>query len=257
MEYLNYDIINRVAIITLNRPDKRNAFSYQLVTELKQAFYSAEHNEQVRAVILKANGKVFSAGADLAYLQALQKASYQDNLADSVYLKDLYIQIYKHSKPVIAQVQGHAIAGGCGLVTACDFVFSVPEAQFGYTEVKIGFVPAIVMTFLLRKVGEAYAKSLLLSGDLVAAQKMHQIGLIHQIISGDELENTVLEFTQNLIRGGSGQAIGITKKLIAEIQEKPFFEALSLASEINAHARGLEDCKQGISAFLNKEKIIW
>jgi len=257
MKYIEYEITNHLAIITLNRPEKRNSFSYDLVTELKQAFHAAEHHPEVKAVILKASGKVFSAGADLAYLQSLQNASYQENLTDSIYLKDLYIQIYKHSKPVIAQVQGHAIAGGCGLVTACDFVFAVPEAEFGYTEVKIGFIPAIVMTFLIRKVGEARAKSLLLSGDLVSAQTLADFGLIHEIVPASKLSHKVYEFAQHLITTNSLQAMGVTKKLIAEIQEKPLFEALSLAAEMNAQARGLDDCKKGIQAFLNKEKIKW
>lgn len=257
MEYLIYDVMDRVATITINRPEKRNAFSHELVIELKEAFRWASEDKQVRAIILKANGKVFSAGADLAFLQTLQSASYEENLQDSTSLKELYYQIYTHAKPVIAQVQGHAIAGGCGLVTVCDMVFAIPEAKFGYTEVKIGFVPAIVMTFLLRKVGEAHAKSLLLSGQLVSASKMYQLGLVNEIVEPSKLEERVTDFVQNLISEASGEAIERTKKLIAEIQEKTLVEALHMAARANAKARETVDCKQGIYAFLNKEKVKW
>jgi methylglutaconyl-CoA hydratase len=142
---IDFTINNRVGYITLNRPDKRNALSFELIRELKEAFYNAERDDAVKVIVLRAHGEVFCAGADLAYLQQLQEFSYEQNLADSNHLKDLFFQIYTLQKVVIAQVQGHALAGGCGLATVCDFTFSVPEAKFGYTEVKIGFIPAIVM----------------------------------------------------------------------------------------------------------------
>ena len=158
MKYIDYTVQNRKAYITLNRPGKRNALSHELVAELKEAFHLAEKEDQAKVVILKANGEAFCSGADLAHLQQLQNFSHEENLADSNHLKELFLQIYSLKKVVIAQVQGHALAGGCGLATVCDFIFAVPEAKFGYTEVKIGFIPAIVMVFLLRKIGlQAYA----------------------------------------------------------------------------------------------------
>jgi methylglutaconyl-CoA hydratase len=169
----------------------------------------------------------------------------------------LYLQIYRLPKVVIAAVQGHAIAGGCGLATVCDFVFSVPEAQFGYTEVKIGFVPAIVMVFLLRKIGEAAAKALLLSGDLQSAEVMKSYGIVNQIVSKEEMSQKIKEFAEHLCLSNSAQAMAATKKLIAEIQEQPLGQALQTAAAMNATARGFEDCKKGIAAFLNKEKMIW
>jgi len=154
MRLVKYTVEDRVGYISLNRPEKRNALSYEMVTELKQAFNNAEEDESCKVIILQAEGKVFCAGADLAYLQQLQNNTYEENLEDSTHLMELFKQIYTSSKIVIAKVHGHAIAGGCGLATVCDFSFTVPEAKFGYTEVKIGFIPAIVKVFLLRKIGE-------------------------------------------------------------------------------------------------------
>ncbi len=159
MPLIETSVKDRIGYIVLNRPDKRNALSPEMVSELKLAFKKAEDNAAVKVIVLKANGESFCAGADLAYLQDLQKFSYEENLADSRHLKELFLQIYTLRKVVIAQVQGSAMAGGCGLATVCDFVYAVPESKFGYTEVKIGFIPAIVMVFLLRKIGEAGLKS--------------------------------------------------------------------------------------------------
>src|SRR5262249_42264171 len=145
MDLVLYEVNDRIGFITLNRPEKRNALSFELVSALKEVFSKAEEDPAVKVVVLRANGEAFCAGGDLAYLQQLQKFSFEENLADSNHLKTLFLKIYQLKKIVIAQVQGHALAGGCGLATVCDFVIAVPEARFGYTEVKIGFVPALVL----------------------------------------------------------------------------------------------------------------
>ena len=257
MQQIHYQTKNRIAYITLNRPEKRNAFNRQLVSELKQAFDLAAQDTDVKVIILKAEGKVFCAGADLEYLQSLQQFTYDENLEDSSYLKELYEQIYTHPKVVIAAVQGHAIAGGCGLVTVCDFVFSVPDAKFGYSEVKIGFVPAIVMIFLIRKIGEAKAKNMLISGDLIDAQKGHADGMIYQIVPEQQLMSTVEAFAIHLCTTNSAESMKVTKQMIAHIQEMPLGEALKYGAETNAKSRASEDCKKGIATFLNKEKLSW
>jgi methylglutaconyl-CoA hydratase len=257
MQEIRYEVSNRIAYITLNRPEKRNAFNKLLVSELKEALSKAENDDNVKVIVLKAEGKVFCAGADLGYLQALQSHTFEENLVDSTYLKDLYLQIYRHPKVIIAAVQGHALAGGCGLITVCDFVFSVAEAKFGYSEVKIGFVPAIVMTFLIRKIGEARAKEMLLSGDLIEATQAQEYGIVTQVLFENELLEKVEAFAQHLCNTNSAQAMKVTKQLIADIQNLPLSEALQYAAEMNAKARNYEDCKKGISAFLNKEKITW
>lgn len=257
MKLVEYHVKDRVGVITLNRPEKRNALSHELVADLKEAFVNAEKDDQVKVVILKANGEAFCAGADLAYLQQLQKFSYEQNLQDSNHLKELFLKIYTHPKVVIAQVQGHALAGGCGLATVCDFTYAAPQAKFGYTEVKIGFIPAIVTVFLLRKIGEAKSKELLLGGELLSAEQAWEMGLINKVVPPEKLEQEVWEVAQKLTAGNSGQSMKLTKQMIAQVQSEPLVEALNYAAEMNARARGTEDCKRGIAAFLNKEKLIW
>nr|WP_317128953.1 enoyl-CoA hydratase/isomerase family protein [Mangrovivirga cuniculi] len=146
---------------------------------------------------------------------------------------------------------------GCGLANVCDFTFSVPEAKFGYTEVKIGFVPAMVLVFLLRKIGEAKAKELLLSGDLISAEEAANIGIVNKVIDAEDLEDYVMSFAEKLNTTNSGDSISITKKMIHKVQNLSLDEALNYASEMNAKARATDDCKKGISSFLNKEPLTW
>jgi methylglutaconyl-CoA hydratase len=257
MNLILYHIQDKIAYITLNRPEKRNALSAELVTELKNAFKQANDDSNVKVIVLKAEGKVFCAGADLGYLQQLQKNTFEENLADSQHLKELFWQIYTLPKPIIAQVQGHAIAGGCGLAAVCDFVFTVDSAKFGYTEVKIGFIPAIVMVFLLRKIGEGRAKELLLSGELIEAKIAWQYGLVNELVPENELENRVLAFAKKICLENSTQAMATTKTMMHELYAMNLPDALQYAAQQNAKARESADCKKGIASFLNKEKIVW
>lgn len=257
MSIVTYSTQARIATITLNRPEKRNALSAELIQELMAAFQKAELDNTVKAVILKAQGEAFCAGADLAYLKQLQHFSYEENLADSNRLKELFAKIYGFKKVVVAQVQGHALAGGCGLATVCDFIFAVPEARFGYTEVKIGFIPALVAIFLIRKLGEQKARNLLLSGELISAEKALELGLITRLVEAAQLEAAVNTFTRQLIESTSAQSLALTKELIARVQDLPLAEALDHAATMNAKARATEDCKRGISAFLAKQELKW
>ncbi|MBC8173652.1 MAG: enoyl-CoA hydratase/isomerase family protein [Chitinophagales bacterium] len=257
METVKYSISEKICTITLNRPERRNAFNAQLVNDLKSAFGEAEKDDAVKVIILKGEGQVFSAGADISYLQSLQNNTYEENLADSKNLMELYKQIYTLSKPVIAQIEGHAIAGGCGLATVCDFSYAVPEAQFGYTEVKIGFIPAIVMVFLLRKINERNAKELLLTGKLIDAQKAKEFGLINDVVPKENIAEVVGNLCNALIENTSRKSLQSTKQMIAQVQEMDLNEALNYAAEMNAKARATEDCKYGIDSFLNKKKPEW
>ena len=257
MSLVDYNVKNRIAYITLNKPEKRNALNAEMVAVLKEAFSNAENDDGAKVIVLKAAGDVFCAGADLAGLQQLQQNTYEENLEDSNHLKSLFYQIYNHPKMVIAMVQGHAIAGGCGLATVCDFSFAAKGAKFGYTEVRIGFVPAIVSLFLLRKIGEGKTKELLLSGELVAAEKAVELGLINQSVEPEVLEVTVDSFAKMLVEKNSAESMAITKLMIAEIQNMDLDNGLNYASEMNAKARTSEDCQKGIAAFLNKEKLSW
>lgn len=257
MSLVNYSVKERVGYVTLNRPDKRNALSHDLIRDLKEAFSRAENDASIKVVVLNANGESFCAGADLAYLQQLQNFTFEENLADSKLLKELFLQIYTLKKVVIAQVQGHALAGGCGLANVCDFTFAVPEAKFGYTEVKIGFIPALVAVFLVRKIGEQKARQLLLTGEIIKAQDALSRGLISKVVETKGLEVSVFDFAQELIRNNSAQSMQLTKQLIANVQSLSLDNALDLAATMNAQARATEDCKKGIASFLNKLELHW
>lgn len=254
---IQYLIENRVGYISINRPDKRNALSPDLIRQLTLTFNNAQEDPNVKVIVLRANGEVFSAGADLAYLQQLQNNTYDENLTDSKHLMNLFNTMHRLQKVIIAQVEGHAIAGGCGLATVCDIVFAVPEAKFGYTEVGIGFVPALVAVFLLRKVGEGNAKDLFLSGRLISATEAHRMGMINYVVPANEIAQAVDKYAQRLCNNAASEALAHTKRLIADLQNLDFDEGLHYAAQQNATARASESCKRGIAAFLNKEKINW
>lgn len=257
MSLVEYSVKDRIGFITLNRPEKRNALSPELVQELKSIFAKAESDETVKVIVLKANGDAFCAGADLAYLQQLQNFSYEENLEDSRSLKDLFLQIYTLSKVVIAQVQGPALAGGCGLITVCDFCFATDESKFGYTEVKIGFVPAIVMPFLIRKIGEGSARHMLLMGSQVTAKEAYTMNLINCVSHKRAIVLDVLKLAEYLVQSNSAYSMMLTKKMMASMNNQSLLDTLEQAVELNAKARASDDCKRGIDAFLKKEKINW
>jgi len=257
MNLVNYSVQNRIGYITLNRPEKKNSLGFELVSALKASFKQAEDDELVKVVVLKATGDVFCAGADLAYIQQLQSHSLEENLHDSNHLKELFLQIYTLKKVVIAQVQGQALAGGCGLASVCDFTFASSEAKFGYPEVRIGFVAAIVMFFLIRKIGEGKAKFLLLSGEIIDASQALDLGLINKVVGSNVLTETVDRFAMQLIQKNSAQSMEITKKMISQMHSMALDEALNFASLKNAEVRFTSDCKKGISAFINKDALLW
>lgn len=256
-KFIRYQSQERVASITLNRPEKKNALNPLMIGELTDAFEEAGSEKTVKVILLKASGDVFSAGADLEYLMELQQNSYEENLADSRRLKDLLLQIRNCPKTVIAQVQGHAIAGGCGLVTACDLVYSAPGARFGYTECRIGFVPALVAGFLLQRTGEGKARELLLSGELITAEEAKLYGLVNYVSAEGQLEEETGALALKLVRETSAASIAYTKELLAPVSGMSLEQELDRAAELNASARMGEDFRKGIQAFLAKEKPTW
>ena len=255
--FINIQKEDRLAYITLSRSEKKNALNDVLVNELRHAFEEAGNDAGTKIIILKAAGDVFSAGADLDYLQRLQNFSFEENLADSTNLKELFVKITTLGKIVIAQVEGHAIAGGCGLASVCDFCFAVPESKFGYTEVKIGFIPALVMVFLLRKIGGTNARELMLTGKLITAQEAKQIGLINEVVEKEKISTHVKLFAQNLAKETSPQSVATIKEMINKVSSMEITDALNYAARMNANARASTDCKKGIGAFLKKETVRW
>ena len=245
-----------IRTIRLNRPDKRNALNADLVTALKDALAAAE-DESVRVIVLTGNGSAFSAGADLASLKALREASPRENERDSRHLAELFRQIYQHPKPVVANVNGHAIGGGCGLASVCDFSLVADDAKLGFSEVRIGFVPAIVMVFVRRKLGEAAARDLLLRGRLVPAAEASEVGLVHRAVPPADLDDEVKGLAHELATETSESAVALTKRMLAQVPGMGFDEAVDYAVQMNAFARGTQDCQDGIDAFLNDEDPPW
>ena len=254
---IEYRVDDQLATVTLNRPEKRNAINADLVTALSMALEEAAADDAVRAVVLTGAGDVFSAGADLEELQKMQGATPIENAEDSRKLADVFTQIYMHPKPVIAKLNGHAIAGGCGLAAVCDFSVAVEDAKLGFTEVRIGFVPAIVSVFVLRKMGETAARDLFLRGRLISAVEAVRTGLITHAVPEDELDQTVAEIAEEFSNETSPSAVMLTKRLLAHIRGMGLQEAVGHAVQVNAFARGTADCQAGIDAFLNKRPAPW
>jgi len=248
---------NRISVLTLNRPEKRNALNDEMAATILSQLKALKDDEQCKVLVIKGEGEAFCAGADLGYLQKLQTNSYEDNLKDSTALMEMFRTLYEFPKVTIAQVEGPALAGGCGLAGLCDFVFATPESSFGYTEVKIGFIPAIVSVFLAPKIGENAAKAMLLTGKVFNASEAKEMQIVNEIVSKEAIAEHVEKFAAGLVKGVSAQSVALTKQLLLDIKGKNLDESLHMAAAANAAARATEDCKKGISSFLNKEKIVW
>jgi len=244
-----------VATVTLNRPDKRNAISYELIEELRAALDEVAHSSAL-VLILTGAGKAFCSGMDLDNLKALLGRSPEQNLKDSETMAHLFRSLYDFPRPTIAAVNGAAIAGGCGLATLCDFTLAVPEAKFGYTEVRIGFVPAIVSTFLLRQIGEKHARDLLLTGRIIDADEAHRIGLINEIVPIERLGERARELAMQLMENSPASLV-CTKRLLSEHARVELDAQIRSAVRENAAIRGTRDFREGISSFLEKRKPAW
>lgn len=247
----------QVLTLTLSRPETRNALSADLVEALTDALAGAATDAAVRVVVIAAAGPVFSAGADLAALQALRSASTADNLADSERLGRLFEAVLRHPKPVVARVHGHAVAGGCGLATACDFSLAAESATLGFSEVRIGFVPALVATFVTRKVGETAARDLFLRGHRVSAVEAARVGLVTRAVPDASLDAELGALCRELATETSASAVALTKALLADLPGMGLSEALAHAAAVNAAARATDDCRAGVDAFLNKTAPPW
>src|SRR3984957_17313456 len=246
---------NGIATITLNRPDKRNAISFELIDELLHALDEVAKSDAI-VVILTGAGKAFSSGMDLENLKSLIGRSPEQNLQDSETMVRLFRTLYEFPKVTIAAVNGAPIAGGTGLALLCDFTLAVPEAKFGYTEVRIGFVPAIVSPFLLRQVGEKHARDLLLTGRLFAAEEAARLGLINEVVPADKLISRARELAAQLLQNSSS-SLRATKKLLNDHARAELDAQLEAAIRENAAIRTTSDFREGISAFLEKRKPVW
>src|SRR5580693_1656022 len=252
---LQLEFDSTVATLTLNRPEKRNAVSYELIDDLIRALEEAR-NSSARILILTGAGKAFCSGMDLDNLKALIGRTPEQNLEDSRIMVSLFRSLYEFPKPTIAAVNGAAIAGGTGLALLCDFTLAVPEAKFGYTEVRIGFVPAIVSTFLLRQVGEKQARDLLLTGRIISADEAARMGLINEIVAPENLMTRARELAA-LLMENSPTSLRATKKLLNDHARAELNSRIEAAVRENAAIRTTPDFREGIAAFLEKRKPVW
>ena len=239
--------------VTLNRPEKKNALNDQLIGELKEALIEAAANEAVRAIIIDGRGTDFCSGADLQALEKISKATAVENADDARALLELFVLIRQIPVPVIAAVSGRALAGGCGLATACDIVLAAESARFGYPEVKIGFVPAMVTAILRRNVSEKLAFELLTRGETISASEAQRIGLVNHVFNDDGFETEVTRYAQTFATV-SKSAVSLTKSLLYQVDGMTFLEAIETGADVNVIARMTDDCQQGINRFLSRQK---
>jgi len=239
-----------VRTITLNRPERRNAMSPEMQLELIDAIQDAA-TATCRVVVFKGAGDAFCSGLDLSSLQAMQHKTAADHRADAERIAHLFRSLYESPKPTIASVHGAAIAGGTGLATICDFTLATPAAKFGYTEARIGFVPALVSAFLALQIGDKRARDLLLSARHFDAQEAYRLGLVNEVLVPEELDERVRTLAQTLAKN-SGESLAATKRLMAAQNKAWLDNAISEAMEANARARETTDFAEGIAAFLEK-----
>ena len=249
---LKYDDDGAVARITLSRPEKRNAINEKLIGDLGGAVYKSSNDSTARVVLLAAEGPDFCAGMDLQMMAESQHAGAQEFLKSAERLADLYQSFRDHPKPVIAAVQGRALGGGCGLALACDVVLAADSARFGFPEINIGFVPAIVTVLLRRTVGEKQAFEVLTSGEPVEARRACELGMITRVYPDSEFDASVEAYVARLA-AKSASAVGMTKELLYAIDGMSFEAALEAGAEMNAIARMTEDAKRGFARFAKRK----
>ncbi|HKV24987.1 MAG TPA: enoyl-CoA hydratase-related protein [Candidatus Acidoferrum sp.] len=254
-ETLTLETSGQLATLTFNRPDKRNAISERMVSEIQSALDAIESGH-TRVAIITGAGKSFCAGMDLETLAVIANQSSAENMENSRRMAKMFRRIWSFSKPLIAAVNGAALAGGCGIATLCDFTLAVPEAKFGYTEVRIGFLPAIVSVFLTRQIGDKHARDLLLTGRLIDAAEAKALGLITEIVPKENLMQRAQELAEVLL-AASPVSLTRAKRLLTSAAASSVDADLERAILENARIRCTADFKEGLASFLEKRKPVW
>lgn len=238
--------------VTLNRPEKRNALDRETIERIRQELREAAANSEARCIVIRGEGKDFCSGADLSELQRIRNSGALENFQDARVLGEMFQEMRHHPLPIIASVRGRALAGGCGLATACDLVLAGHTAQFGYPEVNIGFVPAMVMAILLRSVSEKRAFELLTMGKIIGAGEAYHLGMVNQVYPDGELDEAVEKLAAEM-DARSASAVQLTKYLLYHMDLMGFDAAIEAGAQVNGIARMTEDCRKGIDRFLKKE----
>jgi methylglutaconyl-CoA hydratase len=246
-----YSVDQSIARITLNRPDKRNALDDGVVSEFKDALRAAGSDDSVRVVLVGGAGKDFCSGADLASLQRVSSAGVEESMASARVMGELFVDMRGHSRPIIAAVRGRALAGGCGLATACDIILASESAHFGYPEVNIGFIPAMVMAILRRSVSEKRAFELITRGEIINATAAAGIGMINRVFPDEVFEQEVESYAAQMA-AKSASAVRLAKNLLYHMDGMTFETAIEAGVQLNAITRMTDDCKRGVERFLKK-----
>jgi methylglutaconyl-CoA hydratase len=246
----------RVARVTLSRPDVRNAFNAELIAELRQLFTELDARADLRAIVLCGEGKVFSAGADITWMRASLDLSEEDNRRDAEAMSDMYRTIDRCSKPVITRVHGAAIAGAAGLCAVSDIVISADDAVFGFTETKLGIIPAVISPFVLAKIGVSHARALFVTGERFGARRAHAIGLVHVVVPSAELDDAV-EHALNELLTASPSAVAAAKRTLRAVRAASYDESRDITTRAIAAQRVSEEGQEGLRAFLEHRKPSW
>ncbi|MCP3960022.1 MAG: enoyl-CoA hydratase/isomerase family protein [bacterium] len=240
--------------VTLDNPAKANALAPRMIAELTELYSRPLRGEGVRAVLLRGAGRHFSAGADLEHLRSLRDAGPEENRRDSEALRALFASVLRQDALTVAMVHGSCVAGGCGLATAHDYVVATETSRFMYSEVRIGFVAALVATFLPLRVKGRDLRELLLDPQFIDALRAHELGLVNRVVADDELETATVELAAGILERASSESIARTKMLLLDSLGCGLDDALELAAAVNAEARATPDCKHGIATFLETKK---
>ena len=247
-----------IAYLALNQPQRRNALDDVMIRELTESLAAINRNSAIRVVVLTGEGNAFCAGMDLGYLSKFSQLGEHENLEDARNFLNVLQALHNLKKPVIAMVNGPALGGGCGLASACDFVMASKEhAKLGVPEVRIGFVPAVILVFLIRRMGEGSAQEFVLQGQILDADEACRKGLVTEVVAHERLEEKVAAFAAGLADSTSSTSISLTKELLGRLSEMPLPDALDFAVNLNALARKTDDFKKGIESFLQKKDLKW
>lgn len=259
MDYqtLTISLADKLATVTLNRPDVRNAFNEQTINEIASAFDELGRNELVRAIVLAANGPAFCAGADLNWMKKMAGYSHAENQADAMQLAQMLRTIYLCPKPVVAKVQGDCYAGGMGLVAACDIAVAAQEANFCLSEVKLGLIPATISPYVIKAMGENAARRYFLTAERFSAAEAQRIGFVHEVTAADALDAKIAEIVKPLL-GNSPNAVKEAKALVRDVVDRPVTdELLADTAQRIANIRASEQGREGVQSFLEKRKPNW
>jgi methylglutaconyl-CoA hydratase len=243
--------------LVLCHEEKRNALGPEMLIQMSKALDEVSAMADIKVLILRSEGTVFSAGADLQHMKNLSQFDYDQNLEDSHNMRVVFDKLLFMQKIVISAVAGPALAGGCGLANLADFVWASESATFGFPEVKIGFVPALVSVYLRKRIRGSAIRELTLSGEVISSAEAKEIGMANKVVSDDSLLTEVRAYAHKLAENVSLQAAIMTKSLLLDTHSMPRGEALDYAEDVNARSRETDDWKKGISAFLNKEPLKW